>query len=393
MKIEAIDFLYLSMPVVKNIGDGSQDCLLVRVRGGGFTGWGECEASPLVCIANLVCPMSHSACRSPQEAVLGQTADSPGDIAAINRRVREFGLDIAQTGHTLSGIDIALWDLLGKRYEQPVYQLLGFPKTYPKRPYASQLFGDNPQETFEKGRAMGQAGYSAVKFGWGPFGRDLHADRDHLMAARKGVGEDVELLIDAGTVWGEAVEPAAARLEMLRDIRAGWLEEPFVGSAVHAYRALAGRNGGIPLAGGEGASHPHQARQLIDDGGIGIVQIDTGRIGGITPAKEIADYARAKGVRYVNHTFTTHLALSASLQPFAGMAGDDLCEYPVEASELAQELTLQKLLPDGGGLIHLSDAPGLGVCPDPQAIEKYRVDVEIRVAGRTLYSTPNVAAD
>jgi L-alanine-DL-glutamate epimerase-like enolase superfamily enzyme len=387
MNIEAIDFYYLSMPVVKHIGDGSQDCLLARVQAGGFTGWGECEASPLVCIANLVCPMSHSACRSPQEAALGQRIDSVEDISAINQRIREFGLDIAQTGHTLSGIDIALWDLLGRRYERPVYEMLGYSRAFPKRPYASQLFGSDPQQTLAKGRAMRQAGYSAVKFGWGPFGRDLDADRDHLAAAREGVGKDLELLIDAGTVWGENVELAAARLEFLREIKAGWLEEPFVGSAVHAYRDLADRKGGIPLAGGEGASHPHAARQLIDYGGLGIVQIDTGRIGGITPAKEIAEYARNRQVRYVNHTFTTHLALSASLQPIAGMQEYDLCEYPVEASELAQALTLQKLLPDENGSIHLPDSPGLGVEPDLKAIEKYKVDVEIRVGGRTLYSS------
>ena len=71
MKIESVDFFYLSMPQVLDIGDGSQDALLVRVRGqGGHVGWGECEASPLVSIASLVCPMSHSACKPVQDSVL-----------------------------------------------------------------------------------------------------------------------------------------------------------------------------------------------------------------------------------------------------------------------------------------------------------------------------------
>lgn len=390
MKIETIDFFYLSIPQVRNIGDGSQDCLLVRIRAGQQVGWGECEASPLVSIANLVCPMSHSACRSPLDAVLGHRIDSPADIHAINHRVREIGLDIAQTGHTLSGIDIALWDLLGRHQGRPAHELIGYSKAYPKRPYASQLFGDKPQETLEKGKAMRQAGFTAVKFGWGPFGRDLKADRDHLAAAREGVGPDVELLIDAGTVWVDDVSEAARRIEQLEAIRAGWLEEPFVGTAVHAYGELAARNSSIPLAGGEGASHPDLARQLIDFGGIKVVQIDTGRIGGITPAKAIADYARAKSIRYVNHTFTTHLALAASIVPYAGMSEFDLCEYPVEASELATHLTIERLSRDNNGRVHLPDAPGLGLTPNLATLKKFLKNVEIRVDGKTIYSTPPI---
>lgn len=373
MNIDSVDFFYLSIPQVQNIGDGSQDCLLVRIRAGQYTGWGECEASPLVSIANLVCPMSHSACRSPLDAVLSHSIESPADIHAINHRVREIGLDIAQTGHTLSGIDIALWDLLGHRQGRPIYDLLGYSKSHPKRPYASQLFGDNPQQTLEKGRSMRQAGFTAVKFGWGPFGRDLKSDRDHLAAAREGVGPDLELLIDAGTVWVDDVSLAAQRIEQLEAINAGWLEEPFVGTAVHAYGKLAARNSTVPLAGGEGASHPDLARQLIDFGGIKVVQIDTGRIGGITPAKTIADYARAKSIRYVNHTFTTHLALAASIAPYAGMSEFDLCEYPVEASELATHLTINRLSRDQNGLVHLPDTPGLGLTPDPAIIDRKSV--------------------
>ncbi len=70
MKIEAVDFFYLSMPTVRDIGDGSQDALLVRMHAGGFTGWGECEAAPLVSIASWVCPMSHSACKPLRDANL-----------------------------------------------------------------------------------------------------------------------------------------------------------------------------------------------------------------------------------------------------------------------------------------------------------------------------------
>src|SRR3974390_2111009 len=150
MKIDSVDFFYLSVPVVRDIGDGSQDALLIRVRAGGYTGWGECEAAPLVSIASWNCPMSHSACKPLSASVSGQTLDGPQDIERINALVRANSYDLLQTDHTLSGIDVALWDLLGKQRGEPVYRLLGYPKAHPKIAYASQLFGNDPQSTFRK---------------------------------------------------------------------------------------------------------------------------------------------------------------------------------------------------------------------------------------------------
>src|SRR5260221_14522068 len=120
MKIEAVDFFYLSMPVVRDVGDGSQDALLGRVRAGAHTGWGECEAAPLVSMASWNCPMSHSACKPLSASVLGQTLESPQDIRRINAEVRANSFDLLQTDHTLSGIDIALWDLLGRKLGEPI---------------------------------------------------------------------------------------------------------------------------------------------------------------------------------------------------------------------------------------------------------------------------------
>src|SRR5689334_17969334 len=132
MKIESVDFFYLSMPVVRDVGDGSQDALLVRVRAGDYVGWGECEAAPLVSIASWNCPMSHSACKPLSASVLGQRIDAPEDIERINALVRGNSFDLLQADHTLSGIDIALWDLLGRKLNEPVYGLLGYKRIHPK---------------------------------------------------------------------------------------------------------------------------------------------------------------------------------------------------------------------------------------------------------------------
>jgi L-alanine-DL-glutamate epimerase-like enolase superfamily enzyme len=254
------------------------------------------------------------------------------------------------------------------------------------------LFGETPEETYEKSRGSREQGYRAVKFGWGNYGRlTAEHDRDQVEAARRGLGDDGILMIDAGTVWVDNVEQAKARLPALADNNVHWLEEPFVGDALSAYRELADASDGVRIAGGEGAFNVHMARNLIDYGKIDFVQIDTGRIGGIGPSQFVAQYASEKGVAFVNHTFTTHLALSASLAPFAGIEQWEICEYPVEASPLAVELYDGELTRGEDGFVRLPDSPGLGVEPNLDTIRQYLVEVEIKVAGRTIYSTPDVS--
>lgn len=388
VKIESVDFFYLSIPQVRDIGDGSQDALLVRVRAGGFTGWGECEAAPLPSIASWCCPMSHSACKPVSASVLGQKIDSITDIHRINRLVRENSLDLLQADHTLSGIDIALWDLLGKNLGQPVFKLLGYKQAFPKIAYASQLFGDDPQTTLERARNVAKAGIRAAKFGWGPYGRaSVKEDAEQVAAAREGLGADRILLVDAGTVWFDDVAAAESRLSALQSAKAIWLEEPFVSGALDSYKKLAAKSGALRLAGGEGCHNFHQAKNMIDYGRVGYIQIDTGRVGGITTAKQVANYAAQKNVFFVNHTFTTHLALSASIQPYAGLKDHELCEYPFDPSPLGRDFTRTKLSPDRNGNITLPDKPGLGVEPDFAALQKYAVDVEIKVDGKQIFKS------
>jgi L-alanine-DL-glutamate epimerase-like enolase superfamily enzyme len=393
MHIEAVDVFYLSMPSVLDIGDGSQDALLVRVQAGPYVGWGECEASPLVSIASLVCPMSHSACKPVIASVLGQQIDDVADIARISANVRRNSADLLQADHTLSGIDIALWDLLGKRLDVPVYALLGYQRAYPKIAYASALFGDTPEHTFAKALRIRTHGYRAAKFGWGPFGCGSVADdAAQVMAAREGFGPDGMLLIDAGMVWEEDVDAAAARSMVLRDAGVVWLEEPFIAEAWSAHRALAPQIAPVQLAGGERCNTVSQALHMIEHAQVGFIQIDAGRIGGISAAYAVASAAAVSGVTFVNHTFTSHLALSASLQPYAGLAEHRLCEYPVELQPLALALTQTHILPNADGEVCVPEVSGLGMEPDADALAQYLVDVEIRVQNRILYRTPPLTA-
>ena len=389
MRIEAVDLFYLAMPEITEDGDGSQDALLVRVSAGGSTGFGECEAAPLPSIATFVCPKSHGACHNVGDSVLGARLDGPDDIVRIARRIAWSSMDLLQAAHTWSGIEMALWDLLGRARGEPVWSLLGLVRSGRRVPYASALFGDTPQATLSVARAQRADGFRAVKFGWGPFGRgSIVDDADQVHAAREGIGADGILLVDAGQIFGDDVEAAAARLPALEAAGATWLEEPFAGHAYEAYAALAARCRSLRLAGGEAAHNAHMARHLMTYGGVGFVQIDCGRIGGVGPAREVAEMAAARGVTYVNHTFTSALALSASLQPFADAADGALCEYPVQLKPLARDFTASRILRDADGMVAAPDRPGLGIEIDRDAVRRYLVDAELRAGGRVLYGTP-----
>jgi L-alanine-DL-glutamate epimerase-like enolase superfamily enzyme len=295
-------------------------------------------------------------------------------------------MDLLQASHTWSGIEMALWDILGKSRGLPAWRLLGHDRAYPKVPYASVLFGTTAQETLDRARAIRADGFRAAKFGWAPFGASLQGDIDQLDAAREGLGPEGILLIDAGQIFGEDVEAAAARLPAMERNRVTWFEEPFAGEALAAYGALARQAGTVGIAGGEAAHNRFMARHLIDLGGVKYIQIDCGRIGGLGPAKEIADHAAAAGVTYVNHTFTSNLALSASLQPYAGLESHRICEYPTGLQPLARDLTVERIVPDADGLIHVPDAPGLGIDVSPAALQTYRVPVEISVGGKVIFN-------
>jgi L-alanine-DL-glutamate epimerase-like enolase superfamily enzyme len=387
-KIESVDFFYLSMPEITTEGDGSQDALLVRVVAGGVVGWGECEASPLVSIAAFVCPMSHGACRPVGASVLGQRLEGPEDISSIARQIQLNSMDLLQAPHTWSGVEIALWDVLGKSCGEPVWKLLGYRESFPKLAYASQLFGDTPDQTYQLAVAARKKNFRAVKFGWGPIGRtDLKTDIEHFAAARDGLGEDSLFMVDVGQIFGDDVGAAGARLPALERSGVLWLEEPFPTSELSAYAALANSSQKIKLAGGEGAHNYQVATHLIDYGKVGYIQVDSGRIGGIGPAKRVADCAVRKKIRFVNHTFTSHLALSASLQSYAGLRDHEICEYPFAPKRLARELTANHLERDGDGLVKVPDNPGLGISINSNVARSYLVDVEIRAKGKNLFSS------
>jgi L-alanine-DL-glutamate epimerase-like enolase superfamily enzyme len=268
-----------------------------------------------------------------------------------------------------------------------VYELLDGPRAdaRAKRPYASSLFGDTPEDTRRRAAERRALGFDAAKFGWGPIGRSgREADLELVAAARDGLGPDSLLLIDAGWAWERDVETARQRTHDFAPLGVGWLEEPLLPEAIEAYATLTHGGTPVPIAAGESSGRVRDAEDFLVNGGLNIIQIDAGRIGGITPAHEVRRLAQRRGATYVNHTFKSHLSLAAALHVFAAVEQFELLEYAIGGSPLASELVSDGLQRQADGSVTLPDRPGLGVKVDVATVRRYLQPVRIDVAGREL---------
>jgi L-rhamnonate dehydratase len=176
----------------------------------------------------------------------------------------------------MSGIEIALWDIVGKATRRPVYQLLGGGFRTKFRAYASILFGDTPTETERTGKKLVDQGYKAVKFGWGPMGQGEASDLAQVRAARQGLGKDAELMVDAGLCWDTAT--AIRRARQFEAYNLTWLEEPLHPDNLQGYARLCASNPAMRIAAGEEICDVKEFQMLMDTG-IDVVQVDVTRVG------------------------------------------------------------------------------------------------------------------
>ena len=370
MKITLVEAIHLRLPDVKEVADGTQDCLIVRLHtDAGLTGLGEVVSSSPVARAVIEAPRSAPFRHGLAAAVEGMDA---GDIGAVEIAMER---DTAWYGpggvvrHTMSGIDIALWDVRAKAAGLPLHKLLN-PNAIDAVPcYASVLWPDRPDEVGEAARRFVEQGYRAVKFGWGPMGPDPHLDEELVAAARQALGDDILLMVDAGRAWN--LDPALERSERFGKYQIYWLEEPLRPDDVSGYGELSAASG-VPIAAGEAITLVAEYEQLLSQGRIHFVQPDLGRVGGISGGERIAQLASRSGARAVPHAFGTGVLLAASAHWTA--AGEEpLTEYTLAPSPLARDLVRHSMIFEAGEL-HLADAPGLGVELDADVVARYRVD-------------------
>ena len=191
-------------------------------------------------------------------------------------------------------------------------------------------------------------------------------------------------MIDVGAIWGTNLQEAAKRTKIFNDSNITWLEEPFFSDAFFEYSELS-KLTNTPLAGGESCHSIESAKNMIRYGKVKFIQIDAGIAGGILAGKEICDFAEKNDVQYVNHTFTSHLQLSSSLQPYANSSKSIYAEFPQQLKPLAWDLTKNHIEMDLNGHINLPTDIGHGMEINEKALNKYKVDVEIYVNKNRIF--------
>jgi L-alanine-DL-glutamate epimerase-like enolase superfamily enzyme len=369
MKITNVEGLYLKLPEVKARTDSSQDALIVKVdTDAGITGWGEVDASPWVAKAVIDAPPSHTLATGLRHLLVGE---DPLDIDRLWGRMYEGTLYFGREGaaiQAMAGVDLALWDIKGKTLGKPVYQLLEGGYRSSLRVYASSMFQATPEATAERARAARDAGYTAVKFGWEPFGADPGTDCAYLEAIRGEIGEDLELMLDVGHAWDARTTLERARLFEPYDLF--WIEEPLHPDDLEGY-AVVSAECETPIAAGEEECTVAGFNRLMEHGGVDVVQVDPSRAG-LTQAMTIALLAQTRGIPVVNHNFTTDINVAASLHLLASVPNAFVLEYCAEPSDLCRSLARNPIaIVDGHASV--PEEPGLGVEPDPVVIEKYLV--------------------
>ena len=274
--------------------------------------------------------------------------------------------------HTISGIDLALWDLLGKATGQPVGRLLGGRYRERVRPYASLLMQEPAQMADDLQRIKAQ-GFRAFKIGWGPFGRRNDAvDQAIVNAARKAVGAECQLMVDAGAsdaFWKRGFKWALRTARMLADYNVDWFEEPLPPDNMTDYIALR-RQSTVPISGGEVLTRRQSFQPWLQGGAWDIVQPDATKVGGLSESRRIGWMAGENGVRLIPHGWNTAVGLAADLQLASAFPETDLVEY-LTGSPFIDGLVENPWLLDAEGMLAIPTAPGLGIAINTEALPEF----------------------
>ncbi|MFM0013474.1 mandelate racemase/muconate lactonizing enzyme family protein [Paraburkholderia sediminicola] len=277
----------------------------------------------------------------------------------------------------LSGIDIALWDIKGKRFGVPAYQLMGGALRTEVQAYATGLYrresGDPLKYLGEEAAGYVAEGFKAVKLKVG-FG--VEEDVAVTRAVRAAIGPDIALMVDANHAYDAIAAIRLGRMIEDQDIR--WFEEPVPPEDLAGYREVKAALS-IPVAGGECEFTRFGFRDVLVSRAMDIIQPDTCAAGGLSECKKIADMAVAFGTRYNPHVWGTGIAIAASLQLLAVLPAHtppslavaepmlelDRTEHPIRQALLVEPIE------HVGGMVRVPEGPGLGIEVDRAALARF----------------------
>jgi L-alanine-DL-glutamate epimerase-like enolase superfamily enzyme len=274
----------------------------------------------------------------------------------------------------ISAVDIALWDLIGKAANQPVYRLLGG-RTKPRIPvYASRLYSTPLDELAAESEKYVNEGYKALKmrFGWGPTdgAEGMRKNVDLVRTVRETVGDGIDIMADAYMGW--TLDYAKRMLPLLEPFNLRWLEEAVIPDDIGGYAELRRRTS-IPIAGGEHEFTLYGFRDLLDARAVDYIQFDTNRVGGITQARKISALAEAHSIPVIPHAgqmHNYHIVMANLNSPMAEF-------FPPVDVEVGNELFWYifngEPTPKDGFIDLDENTPGLGLSVNERALSQFSV--------------------
>jgi D-galactarolactone cycloisomerase len=320
----------------------------------GITGWGEAFSFATVpatipAIADAVGPLA-----------IGQ---NPTDIEAVSEDLRRRYQNMMRGGparFALSAIEIAMWDIKGKVEGKPIWQLLGGAPKESVEAYASMFRYHEPEIVKQIAATAHQRGYRKIK---------LHERTvEAVAAAREALGPGVPLMVDVNCAWYP--DEAIAMAQQMQPYDIAWLEEPISPPDDYDGLARVRREGGVPIANGENIGNPYDVKWMAARGAVDIVQPSVVKHGGISDVMRMVEIAEDAGMQAVPHCPFVGPGLLATIHIIAAMKSDVPCEHrycDLGASPLGDAVVARD------GRLSVPQGPGLGVDPDLEMLERYRV--------------------
>lgn len=372
MKITDVEVLVLRQPEIQYISDSTQDASIVRVHtDGGVTGVGDTDSAPMAVKACIEMPSSHYFCRGLREILIGE---DPLDIEGCWDKMYRFSIWYGRRGvalHAMGALDLALWDIKGKVEGKPIWALWGGQRQTRIRAYASVLMPDTPDEAARLAARWAERGFTAIKMGWGGFRLGLPTAVELVRAARRAIGDGIDLLIDVGFVERRTGAQAIAWVRRLEEFRPFWIEEILPPDDLDGYRELADAVE-TRIATGENNATVQEFQDLLDRARVDVVQPDVTRCGGLTVARRIGLLAHARGRPCVPHAWRNGIVVAASLHLNAVLPNSLLQEFCQAETPLNRDL-VREAFPAPGGYLDVPDRPGLGVTLNEEIVHRHRV--------------------
>lgn len=369
MRITDVETIILRLPEVRRIGDGCQSIMIIRIHTDeGIVGIGEAHSNPLVSKAIIDAPLCSISAEGIRSLLVGE---DPRDIGRLWDKMYKHTQTYGRRGilmHVISGVDIALWDILGKAAGLPIHRLLGGPRRTSLHAYASDLSQPSLSATIDLAKSHRENGYRGMKFGWGALGANPKSDVRAIEKIRAAVGDEPDIMLDMG--FAVPLDDAMYLGRALADSNVYFLEEPLSPDDISGFAKLVAASP-TSIATGEKETTQYPYIDLMDRGGLRIIQPDLARVGGISEMMRIIAHAEARNVRVIPHCWSTDILVAATLHVLAVQREAPYLEYNVTANPLRTELLVNRIKPING-VVALPNGPGLGIELNEDTIDRYR---------------------